>query len=110
MDQGYVLRDLLRVLAEQVNLVEDDIAQLYDNWFIETSQDWVVPYIGDLIGYRQVNEAGQPGDATTAEGRERIKILIPRREVANTIAYRRRKGTLALLELLANNVAGWPAQ
>src|SRR5207302_10175804 len=38
------------------------------------------------------------------------RILIPRREVANTIAYRRRKGTLALLELLANDVAGWPAR
>jgi hypothetical protein len=36
-------------------------------------------------------------------------VLIPRREVANTIAYRRRKGTLALLELLGNDVAGWPA-
>src|SRR5205085_4510997 len=38
------------------------------------------------------------------------RALIPRREVANTIRYRRRKGTLYLLELLANNVAGWPAR
>ena len=30
--------------------------------------------------------------------------------MANTIRYRRRKGTLALLELLANDVAGWPAR
>ena len=110
VDQGYPLRDLLRVVAKQANLVEGDIAQLYENWFIETAQDWVVPYIGDLIGYRQVHEAGDPGDVTTAEERARNKILIPRSEVANTIAYRRRKGTLALLELLANNVAGWPAR
>lgn len=109
-DRGEPLRALLRVIAEQVNLVEDDIAQLYENWFIETCEDWVVPYLGDLIGYRPVHEAGEPGDVSTAQGRLRNKILISRREVANTVRYRRRKGSLALLELLANDVAGWPAR
>jgi len=109
-EQGHPLRDLLRVIAEQVNAVEDDIAQLYENWFIETCQDWVVPYLGDLIGYRLVHEAGEPGEAGTPAGEARNRILIPRREVANTIRYRRRKGTLALLELLAQDVAGWPAR
>ncbi len=33
---GSPLRSLLQVIAEQVNVVEDDIAQLYENWFIET--------------------------------------------------------------------------
>ena len=101
---------LLQVIAEQVNLVEADIAQLYENWFIETCQDWVVPYIGDLIGYAPVHEAGELGDASTPEGAARERILIPRREVANTIRYRRRKGTLAMLEELAMAVAGWPAR
>jgi hypothetical protein len=109
-DQGYPLRALLQVIAEQVDVVEGDIARLYENWFIETCEDWVVPYIGDLIGYRQVHEAGEPGDPRVRQARALNKILIPRREVANTIGYRRRKGTLALLELLANNVAGWPAR
>lgn len=109
-EQGEPLRALLRVISEQVNLVEEDIAQLYDNWFIETCEDWVVPYIADLIGYRQIHEAGEPGEVRSEQGRARNKILIPRREVANTIRYRRRKGTLALLELLANDVAGWPAR
>ncbi|HEX2385972.1 MAG TPA: hypothetical protein VHL99_05380, partial [Candidatus Binatia bacterium] len=109
-DQGYPLRALLRVIGDQVDVVENDIAQLYENWFIETCEDWVVPYIGDLIGHQLVHEAGEPGDVRTAEGRALDKILIPRREVANTIAARRRKGTLALLEVLANDVAGWPAR
>ena len=109
-EQGEPLRALLQVIAEQVNLVEEDIARLYDNWFIETCEDWVVPYIGDLVGYSQVHEAGEPGDIGREEGRARNKILIPRREVANTVRYRRRKGTLAVLELLANDVAGWPAR
>ena len=109
-EQGYPLKALLNVIAEQVDVVEDDIRQLYDNWFIETAEDWVVPYIGDLIGYQPVHEAGEPGDVSTAQGRARNKILIPRREVANTIRNRRRKGTLPLLEELARDVAGWPAR
>jgi hypothetical protein len=108
--QGYPLQALLRVIAQQVNVVEADMDQLYENWFIETCQDWVVPYIGDLIGYQPVHEAGEPGDIATTQGSQRNKILVPRQEVANTIRYRRRKGTLALLELLAHDVAGWPAR
>src|SRR5437867_1516132 len=109
-DQGYPLRRLSQVIAEQVDVVEDDIGRLNENWCIDTCEDWVVPYIGDLIGYRPIHEAGEPGDPRLPQARALNKILIPRREVANTIAYRRRKGTLALLELLANNVAGWPAR
>ena len=107
-EQGYPLRALLQVIAEQVDLVEADISQLYDNWFIETCEDWVVPYIGDLVGYRVVHEAGEPSDASTSAVRN--KIVIPRRDVADTIRNRRRKGALALLEELALDAAGWPAR
>ncbi|MBZ5506413.1 MAG: hypothetical protein LAO78_13210 [Acidobacteriia bacterium] len=109
-EQDHELQTLLRVIAEQVNVVEDDIRQLYENWFIETAQEWVVPYIADLIGYRAAPGAGAPSDATTAEGRELNRVLIPRREVANTIGYRRAKGRLSLLPQLAWDVAGWPAR
>lgn len=109
-DQGEPLRTFLKVIAEQVQVVEEDVDQLYQNWFIETCQDWVAPYIGDLIGYQPVHEAGEPGEVTTPQGQARNKILIPRREVANTVRYRRRKGTLALLEELAKAAAGWPAR
>jgi hypothetical protein len=61
-ERKYPLQALLRVIAEQVNIVEDDIGQLYENWFIETADDWVVPYIADLIGYRPALDAGEPGD------------------------------------------------
>ena len=105
-DRGYPLRDLLRVVAEQVDAVDEDITQLYDNWFIETAQDWVVPYIADLVGYTPVSAAGDPAASRADENR----ILIPRREVANTVAYRRRRGTLSVLEDLVQAVAGWPAR
>jgi len=108
--QGYPLRALLKVIAEQVNVIEADIAELYENWFIETCQDWVVPYIGSLIGYTPVEDAAQLGGGTTRRDIRRESILISRSEVANTIRYRRRKGTLLVLEDLAMSVAGWPAQ
>lgn len=107
--QGYPLRALLRIINEQADVLEADIRRLYDNWFIETCEDWVVPYIGELVGYRPVAAAGAPL-AETKRGKRASRILIPRREVANLIALRRRKGTLALLETLANDAAGWPAR
>jgi hypothetical protein len=106
-ENGGSLQALLEIIGEQLDVVEDNITQLYDNWFIETCEDWAVPYIADLIGYTPVREAGEPGDISTSQGQQRNKILIPRRDVANTIRDRRRKGTLALLELLARDVADW---
>ena len=67
-DRGGPLRALLRVIAEQVKLVETDIARMYDNWFIETCEDWVVPYIGDLVGYQQIHEAGEPAAPPGIQG------------------------------------------
>ncbi len=107
--QGYPLRGLLQVISEQVTVVEDDLDQLYDNWFIETCQDWLVPYIGDLVGYQPEHEAGEPFRAGAAD-QAREKILIPRREAAHTLHYRRRKGALALLEELGRSAAGWPTR
>ena len=105
LEEGSPLQMLLRVIAEQVNLVENDIFQLYDNWFIETCQDWVVPYIADLLGYQPVN----PPDPTVTPSAALERVLVPRSEVANTIRFRRRKGTLSLLPDLAVAVSGWPA-
>lgn len=93
-EQGEPLRALLRVIETEANRVETDIAGLYDDWFIETCADWVIPYIGDLLGVRPLNPTG-PGSR--------------RAYVANTLAYRRRKGTAAVLEQLARDVTGWPA-
>lgn len=97
-NQAGALRALIEVLGEQAELVAEDLARLYDNWFIETCEPWVVPYIGDLVGARGLHGLGPVTPAPTA-----------RAYVANTIAYRRRKGTPAVLEQLARDVTGWPA-
>ena len=99
-ETGYPLRGLVTLIGEQVDAVEADIAQQYANWFIETCADWAVPYIGDLVGYRPV----------AATGRTRAPAITPRAEIANTLAWRRRKGTLALLEELADSISGWPSR
>jgi len=109
VERGNPLRDFLRVLAAQADVLEADIARLYDNWFIETCDDWVVPYIGALLGYEMLPEAATLGD----DGRPAPRLgraLAPRGDVANTISSRRRKGTLSLLEDLARDAAGWPAR
>lgn len=91
------LRELLDVIAREIDVLEEDLAQFYDDQFIETCAPWVVPYLGDLIGYRSLHH-------------EVPSVASPRAEVANTIAYRRRKGTAAMLEQLARDVSGWPAR
>jgi hypothetical protein len=90
------LRAFLAVLAEQAAVLEENLRQLYDDQFVETCAEWVVPYIGDLVGARGIYTP--PGSG-----------LSQRAEVANTLRYRRRKGTVAVLEELAANVTRWPA-
>ena len=97
--QGEPLRALLAIAAKELQILEEDIDSLYENWFIETCDEWVVPYIGDLLDvqelYAQSNVYGQ---------QQR------RAYVANTIAYRRRKGTTPILEQLTRDVTGWQAR
>src|SRR5947209_1455514 len=88
------LQALLGVIAEQVAVLEENLAQLYDDQFIETCAEWVIPYIGDLIGY-------------TIPHKTSSQSL--RCEVANTISYRKRKGTALLLEQVVRDVTGWDA-
>ena len=90
------LESLLGLIGEQIAAVGEDLDQLYDDQFIETCAQWVIPYIGDLIGYQSVK-----GIAPTIDN--------PRSEVANTISFRRRKGTILVLEQLARDATGWGA-
>lgn len=95
---GGPLQALLAIVAEQGAIVEADIQRLYDNWFIETCEPWVVPYIGDLLGVRGFHAVVGQG----ARGQ--------RGYVANTLRARRRKGTVPVLEQLAFDATGWRAR
>jgi hypothetical protein len=96
-EQDEALRALLGVIEGELRLLEDDIGRLYDNFFIETCDGWVVPYLGDLLGVSGVQPV-------------RDEAFSQRALVANTLAYRRRKGTASVLEQLARDVTGWPAK
>ncbi|HVO08507.1 MAG TPA: hypothetical protein VMT83_17070 [Burkholderiaceae bacterium] len=85
------LREYLAAVELGFGAVHESIEALYHDLFIDTCDDWVVPYIADLVGTSHLK-----GDPWTL-----------RADVADTIALRRRKGTLGALERLAANLTGW---
>ncbi len=92
--EGQPLRALLAVLEGEYHTLQADMLATYDNWFVDTCDQWVLPYLADLLGIR---------------GLEHAQHLFPtqRRLVANALAYRRRKGTAAVLEHVLQDVTGW---
>ncbi len=95
--EGAPLKALCAVIAEDIAALRENLDQLYDDQFIETCADWVAPYLGQLVGYRTLHGVTE-------------RTRSARAEVANTIAYRRRKGTASVLEQLARDVTGWHAR
>ena len=117
--QRYALRSLLGLITGQADRLRAGTEQLWDDSFIETSQRWVVPYIGDLVGNIPLHDLDLSASAKTAEslftdlvGHENLApppAIRTRADVARTIHYRRRKGTPVMLEGLAQDVTGWGA-
>jgi hypothetical protein len=116
--EGYPLRELLRIVTEQADIVHGDVSGLLDDFFIETCKRWTIPYIGDLVSNRLLHDAQDLESPDTAS--ELFESLVgpdlraanpvrTRADVAKTIYYRRRKGTLPMLEELARDVTGWAA-
>jgi hypothetical protein len=93
IEEGRPLQTLLQAIGEQAELISQSIDRLWDDFFIETCDEWVIPYIGDLVANNLLHDAG---------ARRRV-------DVARTIYYRRRKGTLPMLEELARDITGWGA-
>lgn len=87
----YQLKRYLALVEEAYSAVHENIEALYNDLFIETCDPWVIPYIGDLLGTSHLS--GEPWTL--------------RADVADTIALRRRKGTLASIERLTYNLTKW---
>lgn len=85
------LKNYLSLVEDVFGAIHENIESLYHDLFIETSDDWVIPYIGDLLGTSHLS-----GDPWTL-----------RADVADTITLRRRKGTLGSIELLTYNLTRW---
>ena len=118
------LRALLRLIGSEADALRHDTEQLWTDFFIETCRRWVVPYIGDLVGNIPLHDLDPSAAAQTATSlfldAETDRLQGPdlnppgairvRADVANTIYYRRRKGTPPMLEELARDVTGWDAR
>ena len=86
---GYALRALLGVIDDAREGMERSIDKLYDDWFIESCDEAVLPHLAALVG----------ADVASAT----------RSVVANTIALRTRKGTAVALQQRIADVLGWHA-
>ncbi len=89
-DEPGPLREMVNRIGAQAAILRRSMDRLWEDQSIETCDDWIIPYIGDLLATNLVA-------CMDARGQ--------RRDVAKTIYYRRRKGTVGLLEELASDVA-----
>jgi hypothetical protein len=88
------LRALIEVLAAQAADIRRDIDRIWDDQSIESADAWAVEAIAELLGTRRA--------AVMTERQRRI-------DVANTIHFRRRRGTPAVLEAIADDLTDWEA-
>ncbi len=91
-DNPGVLRGMIEIMARQAAVLRRSNDHLWDDEFIDLCNSWAVPYIADLVATRLVS-------ALNTRGR--------RIDVAKTIYYRRRKGTVRVLEELISDITGW---
>jgi hypothetical protein len=87
-----VLRSIVEIIAERAADLRRSDDRLWDDEYIDLCDSWAVPYIADLVGTRLVSSLNLRGQ---------------RVDVAKTIYYRRRKGTLRVLEELISDITGW---
>ncbi len=89
------LREMVNRIGAQAAILRRSIDRLWEDQSIETCDDWVVAYIGDLLATKLVASLDARGQ---------------RLDVAKTIYYRRRKGTVGILEEIAADITGWDAR
>jgi hypothetical protein len=94
-ERGRPLYALVTVIAEQVSNVRVNLDRLWDDFFIETCDDWVVPYLGALVGTNLVQHPVGRGN---------------RLEVRDTVRWRRSRGTLAMLREVVSATSEWPCE
>ena len=92
LEGGNSLRALLKAIGSQAALARRSQDRLWDDQFVALADDWAVPYIAELVATRLVSA---------------LNLRARRADVAKTIYYRRRKGTLAVLEQLIADMSGW---
>jgi len=95
LDRKGPLRELVNRLGGQAAILRRSLDRLWADQAIETCDDWVIAYIGDLLATNLVASLDARGQ---------------RLDVAKTIYYRRRKGTVGILEEIATDITDWDAR
>ena len=91
-DNGLVLEAVTASLDHARATIERDISRLYRNWFVETCDPEILPYLAELVGV---------SDVPAAAGNSRALV-------ADTIDLARRKGTYPATERMLSHLSGWP--
>ena len=84
------LERFVKVLAGPLAIVRQSIEELHADFFIDSANDWIIPYLARMIGLRLVFP-----DADSN-----------RRDVRNAVGWRRKKGSPATLQELGNELTG----
>jgi hypothetical protein len=88
-EENNILQEFLKIIASPAAALRRDIDGLLNDFFINSCEDWVIPYIGDLIAAKFVPNSS----------------LNSRLDVQNTIHWRKLKGTrIGLEDLIRNTV------
>ncbi|NJR24920.1 MAG: hypothetical protein HC786_23550 [Richelia sp. CSU_2_1] len=94
-DRAGPLREMVDRIGMQAAILHRNIDRLWEDQSIETCDDWVIAYMADLLATNLVASLDSRGQ---------------RLDVAKTVYYRRRKGTVAILEEIAADITGWNAR
>ena len=87
--ENNVLQEFLKIISSQAATIRQDIDGLLNNFFIKSCEEWVIPYIADLIASKVVPNSS----------------LNSRLDVQNTIRWRKLKGTqMGFVDLIRNTI------
>ena len=94
---GWALKALCQVLGGGIGEIDREIDTLYDSMFVETAPEGALAELAALVASETLRPL-PPGAGYNA-----------RAFIANTVRYRRGKGTARVLEALSNDVGGFGA-
>ncbi len=89
-DTDKTLEEFLQIIGEQAAVIRQNIDDLWKNFYIDSSESWAIPYVGELLGAKTIPHLP----------------LTNRVDIKKTIQWRKLKGTLSGIESLARNYAG----
>ena len=89
-DVENTLKQFLEIIGDQASEIHQNIDDLWSNFYIDTCDEWVIPYIGDLVGKKTISSPAAKN----------------RLEVKKAVRLNKLKGTLTGIDELTNYYFG----